>query len=508
MAKFNKQNTVERQMTEHPDAVSNYEGGLSFSVDALTELYMRAATCLVGEPKFYESANFADQELIRSTHAVLKTNPEFVLQLAVYCREQMHLRSVPLVLCAEYANMAPGTGPNARKYISRVIQRADELSEIIAYQFERNKVSPRNTKLPMAIKAGVAGAFPKFDAYALGKYNRDGVVKLRDALFLTHPNPKSENQKSDWDNLAAGTLESPITWETQRSGGLMSWSEVIKNVFNKDGKVNNYMAQLRNLRNILESPDVTLDDLRLVCRMISDPEAVRKSKQLPFRFLSAYRIVKELTHSMLNGVLDALEDAALVSVENMPRMAGTTLIASDVSGSMTWEPISKNSSVFPYDIGIMLGSMAHQFCNDSITGIFGTTWKPIPMSRRSGILSNISEMHRHDQEVGWATNGHKVIEYLLENDIKVDRLMIFTDCQMWDSGHDSAFALTFIRYQRKYPDVKLYLFDLSGYGNIVVPQDTKNVCLIAGWSDKIFDFMKMYEQTGYSAIDKIRAIKP
>ena len=509
MVKFNEKNTVERQMKTHPDAVQNYEGGLSFSVDQLTELYMKAATCLVGEPKFYESTGFADQALIATAHKVLATDPEFVLQLAVYCREEMRLRSVPLVLCAEYANMEPGTVPNARKYISRVIQRADELTEILAYQFERNGVSPRKAKLPMAIKYGVRDAFRKFDAYQLGKYRGEGSgVSLKDALFITHPKPKDDQQQEDWNNLITGTLETPITWETQRSTGLMNWSEVINSVFNKDGKIMNYMAQIRNLRNIMESPDVSTEDIKLVCSMISTPGAVRRSKQLPFRFLSAYRIVQKITHPLANSVLDALEDAAKVSVENMTRMPGTTLIACDVSGSMTWTPISKNSTVYPYDIGIMLGSMAHQFCDTVITGIFGTEWKQINMSKHGGILGNISKMHKHDMDVGWGTNGHKVIEYLLENDIKVEQIMIFTDCQMWNSHDDTYFAPLFIKYQHKFPDVHLYLFDLSGYGNIVVPQDTKNVCLVAGWSDRIFDFIRMNEETESNAIDKIKAITP
>ncbi len=184
------------------------------------------------------------------------------------------------------------------------------------------------------------------------------------------------------------------------------------------------------------------------------------------------------------------------------------ILAIDVSGSMNWEPISKNSSVFPYDIGIMLGSMAHQFCTTSITGMFGDTWKTVPMSQRSGILSNTMEMRRREGEVGYSTNGYKVIEYLLDNNIKVERIMMFTDCQMWDSHDDRNFAPTFIKYQRMYPDVKLYLFDLSGYGNIVIPPDTKNICLVAGWSDRVFDFIQMFEGTGTSAIEKIRAITP
>ncbi|MBW2710053.1 MAG: TROVE domain-containing protein, partial [Deltaproteobacteria bacterium] len=283
-------------MKEHPDAVENYEGGLSFTVDPRTELYLRAASCLVGEQKFYESANFADHELISAIHNVLRIDPEFVLQLAVYLREQMHLRSVPLVLCAEYANVAPGSVMGARKYISRCIARADELTEIIAYQFSRNEVSPRKAKLPMAIKAGVAAAYPKFSGYQLAKYNRDGGVTLKDALFMTHPIPDNELQQNSWDALVDGTLASPETWEVMRSTGRMTWHDVVNDVFHKDGKIMSYMAQLRNIRNILNSDDVTDSDVRLMCDMISNENAVHMSKQLPFRFLSAYKVLQEIDH--------------------------------------------------------------------------------------------------------------------------------------------------------------------------------------------------------------------
>jgi hypothetical protein len=44
-----------------------------------------------------------------------------------------------------------------------------------------------------------------------------------------------------------------------------------------------------------------------------------------------------------------------------------------------------------------------------------------------------------------------------------------------------------------YPNVKLYAFNLSGHNNVMIPQNTKNVCLIGGWSDRIFDFVKVFE---------------
>jgi 60 kDa SS-A/Ro ribonucleoprotein len=536
--KFNKVPEVAKELCEREDSTTNYEGALAFKLDPLTELYLKAASTLVGEPKFYTDAKTSDSDLLKSIHAVAKIDPEFILQLAVYCREKLYLRSVPLMLVAEFANdpNCVGKVENARKYVERIIQRADELTELIAYQLARNKVSPRDkTKLPMLIRFGVKNAFPKFDRYQIGKYNKDdAAVKMRDAMFLTHPEPESEEQVDIYAKLASKTLESPETWEVMRSTGQMTWHDVIRNVFYKNHRVNNYMAILRNLRNCLQSPDVTKEDVELLCRMISDQNAVRYSKQLPFRFFSAYKELRKagegsftaVGNMYTNDVMDAIETAVGYSVDNFPKLSGTsTVIACDVSGSMEKE-ISKHSSVERFDIGIVLGMIANRFCGHTITGMFGDDWKVVPMTKSSGILRNALEMHDREGEVGYSTNGYKVIEYLLENDIKVDRIMIFTDCQMWDSegsgrvrhryslfggrGDDVSFAERFYQYQRKYPGVKLYCFDLSGYGNIMIPQGTKNVCLIGGWSDRVFDFISAFEEIGdkNTPIKKIKEIKP
>lgn len=536
MGKFNKVPEIAKELYEHKDAIVNYEGALAFRLDPLTELYIRAASTLVGEPKFYTDAKTADSDLLKSIRAVAKIDPEFILQLAVYCREKLYLRSVPLMLVAEFANDPECIGkvPGARKYVKRVIHRADELTELIAYQLARNKVDPRTkTKLPMLIRFGVKEAFPKFDRYQIGKYNKDdATVKMRDSMFLTHPEPSNEEQVDIFAKLASKTLESPETWEVMRSTGKMTWHDVIRDVFYKDHKVHNYMAILRNLRNCLKDPGVTKEDVELLCGMISDIHAVSYSKQLPFRFFSAYKELHKagegefsaVGNMYLNDVMDAIETAVGYSAENFPKLSGSsTVIACDVSGSMEMA-ISKHSSVERFDIGIILGMIANKFCGHTITGMFGDIWKVVPMAKSSGILKNALEMHEREGEVGYSTNGYKVIQYLDENDIEVDRIMIFTDCQMWDSERpryrmslfssrreeDVSFAAEFYKYQRKHPKVKLYCFDLSGYGNIMIPQGTKNVCLIGGWSDRIFDFISAFEAIGDGStpIKKIKEIKP
>ncbi len=66
--------------------------------------------------------------------------------------------------------------------LARVIQRADELAEFVAIYWKDGRVP-----LSAQVKKGLAAAFPKFDEYALAKYDRGGPVKLRDVLV---PGPR------------------------------------------------------------------------------------------------------------------------------------------------------------------------------------------------------------------------------------------------------------------------------------------------------------------------------
>jgi hypothetical protein len=501
--KFNKKQTNQRKTL-------NYEGAIAYTLAPEVELY--SLVCTAGlQDKFYEKETAT---LKRIKDLVAKVKPEFVAKLAVYAREQMHLRSIPLVLTVELAKIHKGD-QLVSKLTERVIQRADEITELLAfYQVANARIDTKKlSKLSHQIKLGLAKAFFKFDEYNFAKYNQAGAVKLRDALFLAHPKPEDKKREELFKRIATDTLATPDTWEVMISAcgkdaakKKAVWEHLI------DSNKLFYMATLRNLRNLL---DADVNNLSKVVSYLSNEKEVLKSKQLPFRFLSAYLELSNNTNASTSMILDALESAVKVSAANIQGYNDktTVLIACDVSGSMQ-ASISKHSAVQYYDIGLMLGMLLQHRCKKVITGIFGDDWK-IKQLSKSSILDNVVKLRDCEGEVGYSTNGWKVLEHMLKAGISADKVMFFTDCQLWDSTtitlddmddeNFDKFANLWHKYKAKNPNAKLYLFDMAGYGTTPIDMVEKDVYLIAGWSDKIFDMLAALEKGG-SVLTEINKI--
>jgi len=489
----------------------NHEGETAFALTPQMELYTLVATSVLSE-QFYEKA---EDKLARLRQLIIKNDAGFVARLAVYAREQMHLRSVPLVLAVELGKAHRGDSIVA-KLAARVIQRADEITELLAYYQlanERTEVKKLN-KLSKQLQKGLAEAFNKFDEYQFAKYNRDTQVKMRDALFLVHPKAKGETQQALFDKIVKDELKTPYTWEVELSAlGQQSFTtpEERKNAFNAkweelifSNKLG-YMATLRNLRNFLEA-GISNEALKKVCKYLSDEKAVASSRQLPFRFLSAYRELKQIKEGRAGIVLEALEAAILYSAANIPGYDINTrvVVAADVSGSMQ-RPISAKCQVQNFDIGLLLAMLMRHRCRNVITGMFGDTWKTISVPK-DNILANVEEFRRREGEVGYATNGYLVIKDMLDRQQVADKVMMFTDCQLWNNqGNGINIVSLWKAYKKLAPKAKLYLFDLAGYGNTPLKIEQGDVCLVAGWSDKIFHALQAIEE-GSNAVKMINTL--
>lgn len=505
MGKFNKKPTLEREILRRLDLVENKEGGIAFEPTAKTDLTLRLLTYLVGEPKFYDNST-EDQEIRDLIASVAQEDPEYLMKLAMYARNEMYLRSSPVFLLVESV-AHDSVKPYVRNATPNIIKRADELTETIAYFIQHNgEIGSRGkASLPNSLKSGLADSFHNFDAYQFAKYDKNGEVKLRDVIRLVHPKPRNEKQSELFKQVRERTVPTPETWEVVVSAQ-GSTKEAWESITHKMG----YMAKLRNLRNFLKV-GANLDP---VIEYLTKPENVRRSRQFPFRFFAAHKAVESLSEGDLfdrQRLLVAIEKALELSVENIPKWKGRTFVTADNSGSME-QPISNRSNMQCIHLANVMGALAHRISETALASVFATEFSLVNINPNDTVISNTQKMLRVGRKVGGSTYAYLVLDYLINHEVDVDRILIFSDMQCygpenrwsyWGNVTQSLQA-QLKRYKRLInPNVYLYSFDLVGYGTLQFPENESNICLLAGWSDRVFDFIKSYEEFDKGLIDRI-----
>lgn len=475
MSKFNQTNSIK---------TVNRSGNQAYAMTDKAKLVTQVLTSFFNEAKFYGDNS---EELVRTLQAVIKTDPAFVASLAVVARREFHMRSVAHVLTGYLAHEPEGK-PYVRHTVKGVALRGDDLTEIMSFY-----LATFGKPIPNSLKKGIADVLGTLDEYTLAKYKGSGKsLKMKDLFCLCRPLPKDEAQSAMWKRCLEDKLAVPVTWETQLSAKgnkAATWEALIDS-----GKVG-YMALLRNLRNILQARPRNIDK---VWRTIADPEAVRRSQQLPFRFLSAYKEINQMADSR---ALEALEDAARASVANMPRWDGTTVIAVDVSGSMG-SRISAKSEVRCFEIAVMLGLMANQLCDNSIFYIFNDKIHKVAVSRKTGILYAATHF-----EYGGFTNMYLPFEKMITDKVEADRIIILSDneCNATSTwGNRKPVQVLADEYREKSGrDIWVHAVDLEGYGTQQFHGPKTNI--IAGWSERALDFIRLAEQGEGSLMASIEA---
>ena len=525
MAKFNETTKGKKSATRtvSKDGVSAFKRKTAY-----TELCDRVLTCFFGEDRYYESGKQSSTELLGLIKTVAKEDPVFVAKLAVLAREKFNLRSVTQVIAAELAKTHKGDNL-VSLVVERIVQRPDDLTELVAYLLKdvktsvdkkSGRTSTVNKKLPNSIKKGGAVAITKFSEYHWSKYQGTGKsVKLVDLLHLFHPKPLNDEQSDVWRRAIRGELKVAETWErTISAAGQGKQSEDEKIEAKKDGweklileKKLGYMAALRNIRNIIQA-GVSKDAHEKLQAFLSNENAVLNSKQLPFRFYSAYKAICEGVGSMdpfiAKGYAKALSTALAYSAKNITQLKGRSVLACDCSGSMT-SPLSNDSTITYHEVGAVLGALANQFCEESIVCAFGSSFKVVDMSdEASAVLANIDKVMK--AQVGHSTDAHLVMQYLINNKIQADNILLFTDCQLngsygWGGNSLQRDIDTYRKTIKN--DVRIYELNLAGYGSSQVNQNDPNYVHMAGWSDNTLKYITDYQELKYGIIDMVNAVE-
>lgn len=454
---------------DHVIAPVTHEGSKASRITAEQELRRSVMSCMLWEDTFYEGG---DSIARRIEGLIPKVKPEIASQIAREARNQMYLRHVPLLIARVMAKLQTHKA-EVSDLLHDVIQRPDELTEFLAIYWKEKRQS-----LSAQVKKGLARAFTKFKEYHLAKYNQDGKVKLRDVLFLSHAKPLDGVRGFDkkarkegktfpsgegsqlFKKLVDGTLSTPDTWEVELSKATdktAAWTNRLS-----EGKMDG-LALIRNLRNMIEAKV----NLALIKKALSD---MHTERILPFRFIAAAR------HAL--NLEPELEAAMFKSIEGKEKFEGKTLLVVDVSGSMD-DHLSHNSGrrgvseMKRHDASYGLAILLREMCDDITIYSFSDHTKLIPPRRGFALRDVINSSQRHN-----GTYLGKAIT-LIHNDIAhYDRIIVITDEQAHDTIPD--------------PRGKGYIINVAAYQNGVGYGKWVH---INGWSEKVLDYIKMYEST-------------
>lgn len=480
MSKFNESVTTKNKTT-------NLAGGEGFTMTPELELVSALLTSFL-EDKFYESGK---KRQTRIESLVAKVDPQFAAKASIFARTEFGMRSVSHVV-AGWIGMNVKGESWTKNYFDKIVHRPDDMLEIMSY------VKAHKGKQSHAMRKGFAKAFERFDAYQLAKYRASNkAIKLVDVVNTVHPQHNDALGALVRDELRnENTFESKVSAAgSSKEAKQEAWADLISS--NRIG----YMALVKNLRNIIEqSNEGTID---AAIRILTNENRVKKSLLLPFRFLTAYTELEKVGNS--SKVLSGLSDALDISFNNVPKFEGKTLVVVDHSGSMG----SGVNSAFGR--GAMFG-LALAKSNDADLMHFGDEAKYISFNKNDSTLTLLRYLESLNggyygstrdggSYVGHGTNFNSIFQTA---DKKYDRIVIISDMQGWVGYYSPARA--FGAYKSKYgANPQVYSWDINGYGSLEFPEN--NVATLAGWSEKIFDIMKLVETDKKALVNKINSVE-
>ncbi len=427
-----------------------HEGAPAAVLDPEQALRRSVLSCMLWEKEFYE-----DGLLIagRIQELVPRVAPEKVAALAVEARERMKLRHVPLLLVREMARHATHRRL-VGETLAHVIQRADELSEFVAIYWAGGR-----QPLSAQVKKGLASAFTRFDEYALGKYDRAGVVRLRDVLFLSHARPLDEAQAALWKRLADNELATPDTWEVALSAAGRGDGANQRAVWERllSERKLGALALLRNLRNMQQagvSEELVLGALAML----------KTDRVLPFRFLAAARNAPQWEEALENAMFRALDGRGT-------RLAGHTVLLVDVSGSME-APLSKRSDMRRWDAAFGLAILLREVAEKVTIYTFSEHAQLVPSRRGMALRDALGQSQAHT-----GTYLGRALAHVEENRRGgYDRIVVITD----EQSHDHVGA----------PRGRGYVINVASNRNGVGYGEWTH---IDGWSEAVVDYIVEFE---------------
>jgi hypothetical protein len=509
----------------------NWMTGPSYFLDnPLHTLQMVAASCFFGEPSYYSDESLSKQlcyspdddescfitfaslretlqaldpqewrslthkeVLEQSIDKALAFSPEETLKLAAEIRQKWLIRVTPQVILVRAANFPSlkGTGL-VRKWAREIVRRSDEVTTGMAYQ-----LSVFGKPIPNALKRSWSDFLTSQSEYSLAKYRQERrQVKMVDVVNLTHSHSSSIQKLMTHQLTTTDQTWEAVLSQAGKQGGVtrQTWESIIPKM--------GHMALLRNLRNFLDKDVPT----SVFLSRLTDQGAVLKGKQLPFRYWSAYKAVTPYGNPQ---VLDALENCLTLSLGELPIFSGRVMSLCDNSGSAQNSTLSSMSDMSVAEVGNLTGLLTGIRSEEGYVGVFGDLLEIHPVRKLASIMSQMHQLDILRDNIGQSTETGIWLFWrqALEREEHWDHVFVYSDMQ---AGHGGLYTegdidpeYRIAAYQRNYidvpkliaayrakvnPKVNVYLAQIAGYSDSILPEFFYRTVIFGGWSSGLLHF--------------------
>ena len=487
------------------------------------------------EPQFYRSENQTMKELRDLIERIGLKDPYFVAQAIVYSRclgEGMrsvnHLAAAllaPFISGKEYAKRFYGLWDKKEKK-GGCIYRVDDMSEIKDVYAALNKSTLSNS-----MKKGFAAVLEALDTYQLAKY-KDTVI---DIANLTHP--KSALSKAEIvvdgkkmkviDALMKGVTVSADTWEVANSEAGQEVAKAVKTgkltkaeaeVTLANAKNDNWeamltegklgiLAAIRNIRSMLKSPRKEVVDA--LCKLVSNGEAIRNGKIMPYQIDYAYEVVKKEFSNSADGrrVMEALLKGYEYAVPNLAEaLPGRTCVMVDCSGSMntycTQAGQRSNIATSAAEKAGLIAATIAKATNADVVR-FGSHAEFYSYDPNESVFS-LGRKIGHDNMGG--TSIPSAFELIRNAKRQYDRIILLSDneCNARSYWSGDWVSGVYKKYVHDVANPYVYAVDLASYGTTPIAGDRVNYYF--GYGFAMFEDIASKEFNPSAHIEAIRKI--
>lgn len=535
MATFNKTPTKPAsglspvRSEAEPGAATTALGAPGVLRNAESELYLLAVSSLdLTYKAFHEDRDARLHRFRTLVREIAVSNPAWLVWLLGFMRQDLNLRTAPLIGACEFvkARKDARLHGHSRAAVRAALGRADEPGEMLAYWTSRY-----GRALPAPMKRGIADKLAElYSEWSLLKHDSpDKPWRFADVIELTHPKPAPAEAAVPRSALYQHAIDrrhnrpggpppllrmlcrrkelmalpvtqrrplvlgadgpdvlrqAGMTWESlagwvQGPMDAAMWEAILPHM--------NYMARVRNLRN-LEQAGVASAVLNDLATYLADPVQVAKSRQLPFRFLAAHRV--------MDGHLRwgwPLEQALNHSLANIPELPGRTLVLVDRSPSMWMQKMSEHSTMSWADGAAVFGAALALRAEQADLIEFGETSYPVEFTPGESVLRVVNRLHT----LG-GTNIPGAVERFYRSGFH-HRVVIVTDEQTRPKmlppsnryGSDGRHVPIDYLIEETVP---VYVWNFGGYETGFVPTGVSNRHCFGGLTDAGFKVIPLLEK--------------